>query len=354
MKQLYSDLKFLGFADHLAALRAGRVVAPVHVRIKPTNRCNHDCWYCAYKAGGLQLGEEMAEVDTIPLPKMEEIVDDLVAMGVRAVTFSGGGEPLLYKPLPEIVERLARGGVKVAAISNGSNLKGRVAEAFLRYGTWVRVSCDGWDDASYGKARGIGDRAFSQLLRNMRDFTGRGSSCLLGVSFIVTPDNHEHLAEACALFKGVGASHVKVSSVVVDNDGRANDRYHEGIRERVRAEIECARGLDDDRFVVIDHYHGMGERFHKSYTTCPFLQFLTVIGADCRVYSCQDKAYTERGLLGSIRERSFRDFWFSEENRARIYGLDPSRVCGHHCATHKKNLSIFNVLNIDPDHGVFV
>ena len=40
---LYSNLKFLRFPQHIEALRTRHVVAPVHIRIKPINRCNHDC-----------------------------------------------------------------------------------------------------------------------------------------------------------------------------------------------------------------------------------------------------------------------------------------------------------------------
>ena len=36
--------------------------------------------------------------------------------------------------------------------------------------------------------------------------------------------------------------------------------------------------------------------------------FLTVNGVDGKVYTCQDKAYTENGLLGSIARRRFRGF----------------------------------------------
>ena len=92
------------------AWRTNSVVAPVHVRIKPINRCNHNCWYCAYRFDDLKLGEDMVESDVLPKDKMFEIVDDLIDMDVKAVTFSGGGEPLIYKPLPDVVEKLAAGG----------------------------------------------------------------------------------------------------------------------------------------------------------------------------------------------------------------------------------------------------
>jgi len=87
---------------------------------------------------------------------------------------------------------------------------------------------------------------------------------------------------------------------------------------------------------------------------CPYLQFLTVIGADCMVYTCQDKAFTKSGTLGSIKDRSFKDFWFSAENKKRLFELDPSKECTHHCVSHGKNLAIMDLLSIDPDHGTFV
>jgi sulfatase maturation enzyme AslB (radical SAM superfamily) len=354
MAVLYSNLKFLRFQDRLAAFQRREVLAPVHIRIKPTNRCNHDCWYCAYKVDNLQLGEEMVEADTIPPEKMAEIVEDIIGMGVQAVTFSGGGEPLLYKTLPETITRLAEGGVRVATLTNGANLKGRMADVLARHAVWVRISIDAWDNASYCKARNLKGDAFSQLLRNMRAFTARDTRCVLGVSFIITEENYEYLVDACTTFKEAGVNHVKLSGVVVDNAGDQNNQYHDRFMEQVTAKIHEAETLTDAHFTIINHYHALEERFNKPYTLCPFLQWLTVIGADSKVYACQDKTYTPSGLLGSIQDQSFKTFWFSEENRRRLFALNPARVCRHHCVTHSKNLAIYDFLDLDPDHSVFV
>lgn len=355
MSQVYGNLKFLRFTGHLEAVRDGRLIAPVHVRIKPINRCNHDCWYCAYRVGNLDLGSDMHEEDAIPEDRMMAIADDLVDMGVKAVTFSGGGEPLIYKPLPRVVERLAQGGIKVASLTNGSNLRGNMADTFAQYGTWIRVSVDGWDDKSYCKSRGIKGDAFTKLLDNMRNFAARGSNCMLGVSFIISEANHTRVFDVCKLFKETGVHHIKVSGAVVSNDLAENNRYHRKIAAIVTEQITQAKAeLDDDRFQVIDHYHELEERFEKSYHHCPFLQFLTVIGADQSVYSCQDKAYTNSGLLGSFKDRSFKDFWFSDETLAKVWRLDPATQCRHHCVAHAKNLAILDYLAIDPNHGLFV
>ena len=109
-----------------------------------------------------------------------------------------------------------------------------------------------------------------------------------------------------------------------------------------------------DAFEVINHYHDLADRFDKDYDSCPFLQFLTVIGADSKIYTCQDKAYTESGFLGSIAERRFRDMWFSDENRDRMNDLDPTKVCSHHCVAEGKNRLLHDYLNSQPEHRAFV
>lgn len=355
MASVYSNLKFLRFRPQLDALAQGTVAPPVHVRIKPINRCNHKCWYCAYRADNLQLGEEMDLADRIPAGRMFEIVEDLIAMGVKAVTFSGGGEPLLYRELPEVVRRLADGGIKVATLTNGANLKGAMADAFARHGSWVRVSLDGWDEDSYAAARGVRPGEFGRLMDNLHTFADRGSACVLGISFIVGEANAPHLLSALARLKETGVHHVKVSGAVVSNDREANNAYHRKLQPLVSAQLAEAKAtLEDDRFSVVDHYHELADRFEKDYRRCGFLQFLTVIGADSCVYTCQDKAYTASGRLGSLDGRRFRDFWFSDENRERMRALDPSAACRHHCVAHHKNIVLSDYLADFGDHGFFV
>jgi MoaA/NifB/PqqE/SkfB family radical SAM enzyme len=355
MATIYSNIKYLQFREHLDAIKKGEVLAPIHIRIKPINRCNHNCWYCAYRAENLKLGEDMDLDDVIPEDKMMEICDDIIEMGVKAVTFSGGGEPLIYKPLPKVIEKLATGGVKIASLTNGANLKGSVADAFAKYGTWVRISTDAWNNESYTKSRGAKEGEFDKLLENIKNFTARDTKCVLGISFIVSKQNYTHVYEMCKKFKELGVNHVKVMGAIIDNDVKGNNLYHSEIKDEVQKQIKSAQNdFVDDSFNILNHYHDLDERFEKHYEFCPFLTYLTVIGADSKVYTCQDKAYTDLGLLGSIKDKSFKEFWFSKENKERIYSLNPCHDCKHHCVAHGKNLSILEYLDIDPEHGLFV
>ncbi len=353
MGQLYSSAKVLWFPDRLAALRRGAPVAPVHVRIKPTNVCNHSCYFCAYRSSNLSLGQEMKVRDRIPRAKMMEIIDDLVAMGVRAVTFSGGGEPLIYPHIAEAVRRLDRGGIKVATLTNGSRLLGKVADAFAECATWVRVSIDGWDGESYARYRDVKRSEFDKVLGNLEAFARRDTDCVLGASLIVDRDNAARIHGLCRRLKACGVRHVKIAPCIVSNDGRESNAYHAAITPMVRDQIAAAAELADEGFEIVDHYHGLAERFDKPYDWCPFLHYLTVIGADCTVYTCQDKAYTRGGVLGRLEGRRFGEFWFSPETQRALRRLDPRSECRHHCVAEAKNRLLIDYLSIDPAHAAF-
>jgi len=296
----------------------------------------------------------MSVQDSIPEEKMIALAHEFVEMGVKAVTFSGGGEPLLYKPLSKVIRILSAGGVRTAALTNGANLKGDMADAFAEHGTWVRISMDAWDEESYAKIRGAKPGDFFRLMENICDFTARNTQCVLGVSFIVTHENYDHIAEIATMLKGAGVNHMKVSGAITSNDAAGNNRYHATIKEAVAEQIARVSELVDASFTVLNHYHDLEERFQKDYHSCPYLQFLPVIGADQYVYTCHDKAYTELGRMGSIANQSFADYWFSEENALFLRTFDPSVKCQHHCVQHSRNLAVHEYLDLDDEHSYFV
>jgi len=90
MPLLYTPFKIFHYPEKIDSLSPNvqKVTSPIHVRIKPINICNHNCWYCAYRADNLQLGESMNLKDQIPEHKMSEIIEDFIDMDVKAITFS--------------------------------------------------------------------------------------------------------------------------------------------------------------------------------------------------------------------------------------------------------------------------
>lgn len=361
MPGLYSQAKVFRFGSKVDDLLSGRHSAPLHVRLKPTNRCNHDCDYCCFRCPDLTLGERMNPRDEIPVHRMAAIAKDLVDMGVKAVTFSGGGEPLVYPAFEETARVLLDGGVKVAVLTNGALLKGSVADLLGERATWVRVSMDAASAHDYARTRKVGPGEFDRVCANIRNFArSRSGPCQLGVNYVVTRDNHGDTFRFLELMKELGADHVKVSEAVTSIHWEENRRYVASFHESVRVALDRARAeLEDPDFKVVDrvldpHVDRDANPYSKRYSRCPFIQCLTVIAADLNVYTCQDKAYTDSGWLGSLEEQGFRELWYHEDTVRRLQALDPSRACNHHCVAHEKNLLLLDFLEADGDHLEFV
>lgn len=355
MELKYTPYKIFHFPEVIDSFKSKpeSISPPIHVRIKPINLCNHHCWFCSYKADGVELGETMRTQDQIPEEKMLEIADDLVDMGVKAVTFSGGGEPFLYKPLLRTAQRLVEGGIKIASLTNGSRLTGEPAEFFAQYATWLRISLDAWDDKSYTASRKVRDGEFSRLMRRIRDFIRLNGVCALGVNLIVDHKNARHVYDTVCLLRGIGVNNVKVSPCIISNDAQKNLAYHQSIFSLVRKQVEqLISKSPSDSFELFDAYHEFDTKFDKDYEWCPYLQLLCVIGADLNVYSCQDKAYTDSGLLGTIQHQRFAEFWIS--GREKFFRINPSHGCRHHCTANRKNLMLHEYLQTHPDHQAFI
>lgn len=359
MAKLYSDLKIFRFPSKINDILKGVLSSPIHVRLKPTNRCNHKCYYCCYRNDKLYLNQLFQERDEIPQGKMKEIIADFGRMGVKAVTFSGGGEPLCYPYFTEAVCRLFSLGIKVGVLTNGSLLKGQVAAILAKKADWVRISMDAANRDAYALARNTGTREFDSVCANIRDFSRRRKNrCQLGVNFIITLRNCAEIYKFLKLMKKTGVDHVKLSEAVISTKREENRKHYRPVSRLVKQQV--SRGLEclaDKGFSIIDRFdypENSDTGYSKGYTTCAFLQCLTVIGADGNIYSCQDKAYTECGKLGSIKHDSFCKIWFSGGLKRMALKLNPSKDCLHHCTQQAKNLLLSDYLGICKDHAVFV
>ena len=355
-KKVYSDLKVFSDGDKLNSLSSEDMTPPIYIRINPTNICNHSCWYCGYQANPeMSMGDTVNKQDSIPFEKMEEICDDFINMKVKAVTFSGGGEPLAYKKIEVFFDKLVDAGVKIAVITNGSNLKGKIAKSLANKASWVRVSMDGWDNDSYTKYRKTKGKEFDKIISNMEEFSKIKGTTKLSVAYNVDRDNYTKIYDYTKLIKEIGADTIKFTGCVVSDNTMENIEYHSSIFEKTTSIIKKVKSdFETKDFEIENVYSVQNTRYDKTYNRCPFSEYLTIIGADLKVYVCHDKAYTESGEIGSIREQSFYNFWMNGEARNSVRGINPSISCNHHCTADAKNKLLLEYLSIDSEHMDFI
>jgi len=346
MQGVYGQSKLAFHSDKLAALAENKITSPIYVRFKPTNRCNHRCFYCAYDPEfEYVLSETINRTDELPREKTLETLDDFKEMGVKAITFSGGGEPLIYTHINETLKRTLENGLELSIITNGQRLDNERAE-YLSQAEWVRVSTESMDVETFEKARRVSPDMFHKLQENMRNFAKiKKPDCEFGVNFVISNLNADKCYDSAKYFKDMGFNHIKFSPLYTPRDFES---YHAPFREGVIGQIKRSQqDLSDDQFKVFSTYEGDFELAcldHRTYPRCFMNECLVVVAADSNVYTCQDKAYSESGFLGSIKDQSFRELWFSDELRERIRSFDPRKQCNHHCTKHTRNIEIAKMI----------
>lgn len=350
----YSNLKIFAHAQALQDISDGKRIAPIYIRIKPTNYCNHKCYYCSYADSELGLRDSVNRQDQIPWEKMQEIISDISDMGVKAVTFSGGGEPLVYPYIVETMKQILKAGIDLSIITNGQLLNGERADV-LANAKWVRISFDSANAETYAKVRQLPLTAFDEVCNNIREFSKiKQNNCELGINFVINHENADQVYDMAKMVKELGVNHIKFTARVTKD----LFEYHEPFKQSVIDQIHRAEAeLQEDSFRVINKYEGDFDSalvFHRCYEKCYINRIFTVIAADSKVYFCHDKAYVKEGIVGDLQNQSFKELWFSEETAKRYQDFNPQVECDHHCVYDDRNELLNTFYSLDRKHINFI
>lgn len=345
----FSNLKAAWHVERIAALREGRDVTPTHVQLIISDLCNQDCHFCAYRMeGGFSTADFPDEQGNknpkrfIPTEKALEILDDCARLGVKAIQFTGGGEPTVHPDWQAIIRHAQGLGLQTGLVTNGVRL-GDDAELLERL-TWVRISLDAGHPETYERTRR--SKAWPKVMAAI-ERVGALQGPLFGVGFVITRENHREIFDAAAIAKTGGARYLRLSAMFSERGAL----YYAGIDEQIGNARAAAKRLQDDRFQVVDYFDNRVEDLRAArpdYSFCGFQQFTLYIGGNQKVYTCCTNAYTPHGEIGDLREQRFAD-WLAKHRR---YDFD-ARSC-HHCQFNDKNRVIQFMVSPEPAHVDFV
>jgi MoaA/NifB/PqqE/SkfB family radical SAM enzyme len=359
MNNHYSNLKIFRHPLKIESFEKNKTTSPLYVRIKPINLCDHGCFFCVYSTGfrvkddpknhiNSGMHADMKERDIIHRDKMVEILNDLSSMGVKAITWSGGGEPLLHPNISEFINLAKNLKMQSSIITNGTLLKGRNAEA-LKDSHWVRVSIDYFDSKSIKKFRNIKETNFSKILNNIKNFALiKDGSTNLGVNYIIHKDNYKGIYDITSILKDHGVENIRYSPMY------SNEfyTYHNEIYKDVNNEIKkTIKNLNSKSFQIFSSYpdtineNNIRHGSIRTYKRCYIMETVPVIGADLNVYACHNKAYDNTGLIGSLESLTFKELWFSDKTRKLFNNFNPKLKCMHECANDNKNIIINDYIN---------
>ncbi len=362
----YSQLKPAWHQEQLGTFRVGRIPPPVHIHMILSDLCNQDCSFCAYRmstglSSELFVGDSArAKVGTnnpkrqMPPDKALEIIEDCAEMGVKAIQFTGGGEPTVHPQHLEIFHYAQSLGMDTALVTNG--LKLDPTSPVIQALKWIRVSIDAGDAETYARVRRVPVGQFHMVWHNVEALANASYTGTLGIGFVVTPENYHGLREAAMRAEDAGADNIRVGAVF-SKEGLAYYDDHRGddLIPRIQEEIVLAKdkmAKIDSNFKVIDLFGrrlGELEEGSPDSSECHYQHFTIFIGGDLNIYRCCNTAYTLAGKVGSLKEQRFLDF---VRGAAQAYYPFDARGC-RYCQFIGQNKAIRSLL-IPPDHVNFV
>jgi len=144
-----------------------------------TRRCNLNCVHCYSSSQNIKYSDELKTSEA------KTMIADLAAFGSPVLLFSGG-EPLMYKDLPELAQHAVDHGMRAVISTNGTLLTPKRVEQFRQIGlSYVGVSLDGMRE-THDRFRGR-KGAFAQSLRGIR--ACRDAGIKVGVRFTMNRRN---------------------------------------------------------------------------------------------------------------------------------------------------------------------
>ena len=164
----YDRNKILTFYKEAKDCFAKGMCVPRTALVYPSRACNQHCYFCSdIETNQNMHSRTMDKALLLSLPKQ---IKDL---GGEAVELCGGGEPFLHSNIKEFIwEAGITEGLKLGTLTNGTMLKGELADIVAQNFSFVRISMDSFNNDTYSKMRGVpltGPNSLEQVLKNIDD-----------------------------------------------------------------------------------------------------------------------------------------------------------------------------------------
>jgi len=257
------------------------MITPINCEIDLSNHCQLECDFCQFAQ---YRSENEVELD---FDQLVQLVRDLRSLGTQTITFTGGGEPLLYSKFQEAVELVKKEGFGLGLITNGVLLNrwNYLVNEF----TFIRVSLDASTKQTYETVKGRD--YFIRVVDNVHWCVGKGPT--IGLSFVVCNGNKNEIETVKALGDELRVDYVQIKPVA---GTYLEDFVPEGV------------ALKTQRHPV------------TSELPCYIAGLVGIVGANGDVFYCCQKRGLEEGLLGNLGEDPFPVIW------GRRHYINPQRM----------------------------
>ncbi len=364
----YSTSKAVYHTDKIKLLQQGKPIIPTEIQIDLEAFCNDNCSFCSYRKEDGYNNEMLKMIEGNPSDKNlpigkpsidSRIPDDIVLdiprqmaeAGIKACEITGGGEPTLHPKFKEFVRLLGEYDRDIGIVTNGSRLTDDIIQLIKENVMWLRISMDSATPEIHKKIHRTPNPDFEKRLNTIRKIAkDKPDSLVLGVSFIITPENIDDIEKAAILFKDVGVDHIRYSWMF-DKQGTA------GLTAKQIEYIGVLIPMIQDKYQT-EKYRIFNEKNRiqlytakNDFKTCNFQRFVVAIGADSGCYPCCIMKYNKDFQYGNLKDATLREIVTSMNTDEFMKSLDPARC--YPCWLSPRNASITSAIE-KPLHHNFI
>lgn len=351
---IFAERKILSHLDELSQYVSGRFYAPIQAEIDLTNNCTSDCPWCfgyvdrkwtdfTLLAPNVEDANERNNAST---KNVKKLIDDLVCVGVKSITFTGGGDPTCHKGFTEIVIHAYQKGIDVGVITNGVILVIDV----LPYAKWIRFSVDGASEEVYGFMHGK-PKHFEKVIKNIKDIAAEKNKnkydCTLGVGFLTGEKSAHEVLKFVDIWKDcVGIDYIQFRPLL---DAYGTSWFSKS--PEILNDIRKASEIDSRVVCSTAKYNALLRGESGQTKNCHGIYFETAIAADGKVYTCCHQKGMEQFAIGNLHEESFLTIWHRHLKK-RKYVVN--KFCPAFCRHYGTNKFIEDEVLAKRDHVNFI
>jgi len=343
-------------------------VSPVLIEMDPSNACNHGCTFClsSYIHFDEFKGTDTFSRSIMPKDMMLGCIDDFDEMGVRAVNFTGGGDPTVNPNLGDLLYHTGGSSLESGLFTNGAIMHCfDLFDAFVDNLEWVRFSVDAGSRESYNRIRQIRDeddwdKMLENLQRTIERKKQKNSEIVIGVGFVMTEDtilgdSEYEIVNFAETFSEYDVDYVQYKSDTVSIKRWEKENYQRDLNlfDIIEEPLEKAKSILGSKYQC--KTYGIedtmkGAEHLNYYKKCLGSQIMPCVGADGHVYVCPSMRGMREYSYGSLYEKSFKEIWDDIQTRKermyKVEEVDCFSNCTQLCKPHETNKVMWELYEV--------
>ena len=346
--------KVIANIDNVIQFLETKNTPPVLVEVDPSNACNHGCYFCISSYIHLPESKGLETFNRSIMPKniLMSMCEDLVDLGVKAVNWTGGGEPTLNPNLKYAIQYMGKNNIPMGMFTNGALLdRFDLFDTLVDNMTWVRFSVDAGTEKTYNWIRRPGkgqdwNKMHQNLAKLIDTNNAAGKKIDIGVGMVITPDTYSEIVDYANTFKDFDLDYCQFKPEIVNREREEGvQRDVEFWNEKVEPLLDEAKDILGDKFQLNGYkITDLGEDpkiLGRHYKKCLGSQIQPCVGADGHVYVCPNQRGYKQYSYGSLHEKTFKEIWNDLQARQEVMhqidNVECFKFCTQLCKPHESN-----------------